>query len=152
VDVGGLGVALALASSATYSLYLVGADAVTIRTDALTTAVWVSGSAGVATAIFAVVTGNFSWPRGWHQWMPMLGMAVFTSGAFVCLFAGLRRLGALRMAILSATEPLTASVLAAIFLGERIGPWTVVGGGFILSGAIAASVARRDVRPEPPGP
>jgi drug/metabolite transporter (DMT)-like permease len=144
VDVDAVGAALALGSAAVISFYLVGAEAVLRRSHSLTGAMWVSASAAVALAAFAVVTGTATWPRGWHQWGPVLGMAAFTAGAFVCLFAGLRRLGVVRTSVLSATEPLTATALAALFLGEDIGVRTVIGGLFILAGAVGASLARRE--------
>lgn len=152
VDVDGVGAALALGSALTFSFYLVGADTVLRRTNSLTGAMWVSASAALGLAVYGAVTGNGDWPDGLHQWGPVLGMAAFTAGAFVCLFAGLRRLGAVRTSILSASEPLTAAILAAVFLSEDVGAGTVVGGVFIVAGAVAASLARREPSAEPPFP
>jgi len=152
VDVSAAGALLALGAALTFSFYLLGADAVLRRTNSLTGAMWVSASAAAGLAVFALATGNASWPDGLRQWGLVLGMAVFSAGAFACLFAGLRRLGAVRTSILSAAEPLTAGALAALFLGESIGWATVLGGAFILAGAIAASVARPPPYAEPPIP
>ncbi|HEX9410917.1 MAG TPA: DMT family transporter [Actinomycetota bacterium] len=152
VDVDGVGAALALGAALTFSFYLVGTDTVLQKTNSLTGAMWVSASAAVGLAVYALATGKGDWPQGLRQWAPVLGMAAFTAGAFVCLFAGLRRLGALRTSVLSASEPLTAAALAALFLGEDVGVGTVVGGVFILAGAVAASLARRESPPEPPIP
>jgi DME family drug/metabolite transporter len=152
VDVSAMGALLALCAALTFSFYLIGADAVLQRTNSLTGAMWVSASAAVGLATFALATGNASWPNGLRQWGPVSGMAVLSAGAFGCLFAGLRRLGAVRTSILSAAEPLTAAALAVLFLGESIGAATVVGGVFILAGAIAASAARPPPYAEPPIP
>jgi drug/metabolite transporter (DMT)-like permease len=152
VDVSAMGALLALGAALTFSFYLVGADAVLRRTNSLTGAMWVSASAAVGLAVFALATGNASWPNGLRQWGPVFGMAALSAGAFACLFAGLRRLGALRTSILSAAEPLTAAALASLFLGEGIGAATVVGGLFILAGAVAASAARPPPYAEPPIP
>jgi drug/metabolite transporter (DMT)-like permease len=152
VDIDGLGMALALASAFTFSLYLVGAQAVLRGTGSLTGGMWVSASASAGLAGWAGLTGSAAWPGGWGEWGPVLGMAAFTAGAFVCLLAGLRRVGAVRASVLSATEPLTAALLAGVFLGEAIRPGTVVGGLLILAGAVTASVARPPPLPEPPGP
>jgi drug/metabolite transporter (DMT)-like permease len=111
---------------------------------------WVSAWAAAGLAAFALATGSASWPHGWRQWAPVLGMGVFTSGAFACLFGGLRRLGAVRTAILSTAEPLAAVTLAALFLQEVIRPGTLVGGALIVAGAAAASVARGRAPSEPP--
>jgi drug/metabolite transporter (DMT)-like permease len=142
VDIDGTGVVLELASSLTFAVYLVGAAAVLKRTNSLVGAMWVAASAAVGLAAYAVATGAADAPGGWDQWGPVLAMGAFTAGAFATLFAGLRRLGPVRTAILSATEPLTAAALAAIFLGESVQPGTIVGGVLILAGAMAASVAR----------
>ena len=152
VDVSGTGALLALGAALTFSFYLVAAEAALRRTNSLTGAMWVSASAAVGLAVFALATGNASWPNGLRQWGPVLGMAALSAGAFACLFAGLRRLGAVRTSILSAAEPLTAGTLAGLFLGESIGWATVLGGVFILAGAIAASVARPPPFAEPPIP
>lgn len=136
------GVAFALSSALAFALYLVGADAVLKRTNSLAGAMWVSASAAAALAIYSLLAGVARWPSGWHEWWPILGMAVCTAGAFVCLFAGLRRLGAVRTSIVAATEPLAAAALAVVFLGERLRAGTVAGGALILGGAIVASLAR----------
>jgi drug/metabolite transporter (DMT)-like permease len=152
VDIDGAGVALELGSSLTFACYLVGADVVLKRTDSLVGAMWVAAAAAIGLAVYAIATGDAQLPMGWHQWGPVLGMAAFTAGAFATLFVGLRRLGAVRTAILSASEPLTAAVLAAIFLGEGVGSGTAVGGVMILGAAVAASVARATAPREPPIP
>ncbi len=152
VDIDGTGVLLELGSSVTFATYLVGAAAVLKRTNSLVGAMWVAAAAAMGLGIYAVATGAADAPNGWHQWGPVLGMGAFTAGAFATLFAGLRRLGPMRTAILSASEPLTAAALAAIFLGEGVGPGTVVGGIMILGAAVAASVARAQAPAEPPIP
>jgi drug/metabolite transporter (DMT)-like permease len=143
VEIDGAGVAFALGSAASFALYLTGAAAALKGTNSLTGAMWVSAAAGLGLAAYSLVAGAGRIPEGWRQWGPVIGMAAFTAGAFFCLFAGLRRLGVVRTSILAATEPLAASVLAAIFLDEPIRGGTVAGGALILSGAIAAALARR---------
>jgi drug/metabolite transporter (DMT)-like permease len=72
----------------------------------------------------------------------LLVMGVATSGAFVCLLGALQRIGAVRTAIVSATEPLAAAVLGFVFLGETVSFGTALGGALILAAAVIASVAR----------
>jgi drug/metabolite transporter (DMT)-like permease len=153
VDISTAGIVFALMSAFIFSLYLVGADRVLKATNSLVGAMYVSASASAGLVVFAAISGQAQIPRGWSQWGPILGAGAFTAGAFVCLFAGLRRLGAVRTSIIAATEPLSAAVLAAIFLDESIGAGTAVGGALILAGAITASLARARVPPgEPPVP
>lgn len=146
------GVAFALASAATFALYLLGAEATLNRTPSLVGAMWVSASASLALAGAAALTAWGEVPRGWAQWGPVLGTGAFTAGAFVCLFAGMRRVGAVRTSVLSASEPLSAALLAALFLGEAVGPGTAAGGALIVVGAVGASLARPREPAEPPLP
>jgi drug/metabolite transporter (DMT)-like permease len=152
LDITAAGVLLALGSAVTFAVYLAGADAVVRRTPSLTSAFWVSGASAAALFAFSLLTRTAEWPTGWRQWGPVLATAAFTSGAFVCLFAGLRRLGAVRTSIVAASEPLAATAMAVVFLGEPIRAGVLVGGVLILGGAVAASLARRQPAPGPPVP
>jgi drug/metabolite transporter (DMT)-like permease len=150
--ISGVGVLFALAAALVFSLYLLGADAVLDRTNSLTGSMWVSAAAAAALAAAAAVSGTGARPVGLAQWGPVLGSGAFTAGAFVCLLAGLRRIGPVRAAIVGATEPLAASALAVIFLRESLSAATVAGGTLILAGAVTASLARHDRPPHPPSP
>ncbi|HXF35760.1 MAG TPA: DMT family transporter, partial [Actinomycetota bacterium] len=134
------GTALALASSLTFSGYLLGAEGVLDRTDGLTGAVWTSAFASLGLGLVAWASGGAILPDAGPDRWRLLGMGAATAGAFVCLLSGLRLVGAVRAAIVSAMEPLAAAVLAALFLQERISAGTAVGGALILAGAVAASV------------
>jgi len=147
-----LGAALALSAAATFSGYLLGAEAVLRRTDALTGAVWTSAFASLALAVSSLASGTAVLPDEGSDLWRIAGMGLATAGAFVCLLNGLRLVGAVRAAIVSAMEPLAATVLAAVFLHERISAGTAVGGALILAGAVAASVARARLPAEPPVP
>ncbi len=143
-------IAFAFGAAITFTLYLTVAEAVLKGTNSVTGSMWVSGAAAVALAAFAAATGSARLPRGWHQWGPVVGTAAFTAGAFVCLFAGLRRLGSVRTSIVAASEPLAATALAVVFLNEPLRAGTVAGGVLILAGAVAASLARGGGRSEAP--
>jgi drug/metabolite transporter (DMT)-like permease len=140
--VDGVGVAFALASALTFSAYLIGVEHVVRRTSPLTSALWVSAGASLGLFVVAGIAGRAAWPESAADWWSILGMGVASAGAFVCLLAGLQRIGAVRTAIVSATEPLSAAFLAYVFLDESVSPGTALGGVLILVGAIAASLAR----------
>jgi drug/metabolite transporter (DMT)-like permease len=112
----------------------------------------VCASASVGLAVFMLVMGNTHLPSGASAWASIAGMGVATTIAFASTFAGLRRVGAVRTAIVSSTEPLAAAVLAFAFLGEPIGLGTIVGGALILAGAITAAIVRPVAPGEPPIP
>jgi drug/metabolite transporter (DMT)-like permease len=147
-----LGVVLALCSAVTYTGYILGAERVLRRTQPLTSSLWVSGAAGVGLAIFAAATGSFRVPSTIEDWLPIVGMSVATAAAFVCMFAGLQRLGAVRTAIISSMEPLAAALLAVAFLGEAVGAAVALGGVLIVAGAVIASAALGSAPAEPPIP
>jgi len=147
-DVTGAGIVFALASATMFALYLLGMERTLRKTSSVVASTWISASAAGAIALYAVASGNAAWPHGAHQWWPVIGTGVFTSGAFFALFAGLRRLGAVRTAIIAALEPLSTATLAVLFLGDPMRAGTIGGGALILAGAVAASVARAR-RPEP---
>lgn len=152
VAIGAGGVALALAAAFAYALYLAGAEVVLRATNSLTGAAWVSAAAGLGLGLYALASGSGALPHGWRMWWPVLGTAACTAGAFVCLLAGLRRLGSVRTAVVAATEPLAATALAVLFLGQGVGAGVLVGGALILAGAVAASLARGGTPAEPQGP
>jgi drug/metabolite transporter (DMT)-like permease len=120
----------------------VAADVVLRRTNSLTSGMWVSAGASVGLFLWSLAIGHWRAPSP-AEWGPIVGMGFATAGAFVCLMEAIRRVGALRTAIISALEPLAASVLAWIILGERVSGGVAFGGALILSGAVTASLARR---------
>jgi drug/metabolite transporter (DMT)-like permease len=102
-------------------------------------------SAGASLGLFAFswISGRYVAPATEVDWWSILAMGIGTAGAFVCLLGALQRIGAVRTAIISATEPLSAALLAWLFLDESVSPGTALGGALILAGAVAASLARR---------
>lgn len=136
------GVAFALAAAVTYSGYLVGTDLILRRTSPLTSATWVAAGASLGLFTFAAATGRATAPSSAADVWEIAAMGVATAGAFVCLLGAIQRIGAVRTAIISATEPLSAAFLAFIFLDERVTAGTGLGGALILAGAVAASLAR----------
>ncbi len=138
----GVGAAFALGAALTYTGYLLGADVVLRRTNPMTSAMWVSAGASIGLFAFAAVTGRLGLPSAVGGWWPLLGMGTASAAAFVALLSGLQRIGAVRTAIVAATEPLAAACLGAAFLGETISPGVAAGGALILAGAVAASLAR----------
>ncbi len=142
------GVVFALAAGLTYSVYLIGSDLVLRRTSPLTSAMWVSAGASIALFSFSAVASRASSPQVAADWWAILGMGLASAGAFVCLLGALQRIGAVRTAIISATEPLSAAFLGWVFLGESVSPGTALGGALILAGAVVASLARAATQQE----
>jgi drug/metabolite transporter (DMT)-like permease len=142
LEIDGMGVLLAFATAASYSLYLTGADLWIRRTTAITSAMWISAGASIGLFVYANVVGHWQVPSGAVEWGPLVGMGLASAGAFFFLMEALARIGAVRTAIVSATEPLAAAVLGFVFLDESVTFAVAAGGVLILAGAILASLAR----------
>lgn len=149
-----IGMAAAFVSAVFYAAYLFGVELKVRRTDALTAAMWTTVTTAMAMTVAAGAGRAGPWPSSPREWGLIAGVGILSGGAFLTLFAGVRRIGALRTSIISSGELVVAAALAVVFLGESVTPTVVAGGLLILGGGIAASVARRPGRtaPEPPTP
>jgi drug/metabolite transporter (DMT)-like permease len=143
-----IGILLSLACAIAYSGYLIGTDRVLQRTNPMTAGLWLAGSAAVANVVYAAAFRATDLPGGGGRW-ELLGMVAFTAGAFVCMLAGLQRIGAVRNAIIGVLEPLAVAVLAWAFIGEPITPPVAIGGILILGGAVCATLVRTTRVQEP---
>jgi DME family drug/metabolite transporter len=144
-----LGIVLALCTSFAYTGYLIGTDRNVRRTDPLTAAAWLGIGASLANLVYAFAFDAVVLPSA-GSWWRIVGMAVFSAGAFAAMLAGLQLIGAVRNAIIGVLEPLTVAVLAFFFLDEPVTITVVVGGSLILGGAVLAMLIRTTKRAEPP--
>jgi drug/metabolite transporter (DMT)-like permease len=149
VDIEVAGVALALGCSLAYTGYLVATDRIARRSNPLTTGLWVAAGASVSNLTYALVSTSWTLPSGRLAPLRVFAMAALTAGAFVCMMASLRRIGAVRNGIIGVLEPLTVALLAAVFLGEPLTASVAVGGVLILAAGVLATLAGRPRIREP---
>lgn len=72
-------------------------------------------------------------PHQWTGWLAILSIALIcTVLAPLSLFEGIKRIGATTGSTLSTWEPVVTVITAAIFLGEKLSPLGLFGGGLIL--------------------
>jgi drug/metabolite transporter (DMT)-like permease len=136
----GPGVLFGLLTAAVYATYiLVGrvllrdVPAVVATAVVATVAALVLGAAGAA--------GGSLHPLGADGWALVAAMAVVaTAIPATCFLAGLARIGATRAAIISTLEPTTTAVLAALVLGEGLGPVQLAGGVVVLVAAVIVAL------------
>jgi drug/metabolite transporter (DMT)-like permease len=57
------------------------------------------------------------------------------------MYAATARIGAAQTALVDTLEPVSAVILAAIFLGERLEPVQMLGGAIVLAGVVIAQTA-----------
>lgn len=146
-----LGLALAVASGTTYAATTVLAHRLAQRVDpvALTTCATAAGAVVLAPfLVLAAATRQPSLPSD----AVSLGLLVYLGVATMALsygllYAGLRTTSGSAATVATLVEPLSAAVLAAVVLGERL-TWPALLGGALLLGAVVA------LRPdeEPPIP
>ena len=148
VEVEPLGIALALATSIAYTAYLLTVDRTVTRTDPVTAAAWLGAGAATANVVFTLAFRVNEFPEA-SSWPYLVGMAVFSAGAFAAMLGGLQLVGAVRNAIIGVMEPLGVAVLAAFVLHEPITVPTAIGGVLILGGAIIATLVRTTSVREP---
>ncbi len=143
VQIDGVGVVLTLCASVSFTLYVLGSEAALARTRPLTSAMWLCASATAGLVVLAVASGEVVLPRSSAEWGAVAATGVATAGAFVCFLAGLRRVGSVRTGILSTFEPLSAALLAFLFLAEPLGVGIIAGGALIMAGSVAAVLSAR---------
>lgn len=139
----GRGVALALGAAVCYAGYIVAGDATVARLPAHEVARLVVAGALASSLLATMVAGDrFDGiaPAGWAA-AGLLGL-LSTAYAISAFLAGLARVGPTVASILSAGEPLVATALAVLVLGERLTPSRAVGAGLVVGAVVLVSLAR----------
>ena len=126
-----LGVALGLGSAVAFSLFILGSSRVKGE-GSLATAGTVMSACAVVYAGLALATRP-QLPEAPSAWLALAGVALFgTVIAVTTFFAALALLGPADTAVVSTVEPVVSIGVAALVLGERLGPVQVVGGVVVL--------------------
>ena len=143
----GLGVILALGSSITYTIYILGGSKVLRRIKGEVAAFYVLGAGSVSFGLTGALTGSIhlNWTlEGWF-WVAMLTL-LCTVVAISTFFMGLSKIGPSRASLISLVEPVT-SVLASLWLfGNALNTLQWFGGLLIL---IATAITALYGIPEP---
>ncbi len=105
---------------------------------------------GLVLASIVSATSGWSFVFDLHSAALLLGLAIIpTALAYTCYFRGLRSTSAGTGSVLALLEPFTATVLAALLLGERIGTIGLIAGAVL---ALAMVMTARAPRAEPVRP
>jgi len=139
-----LGVLLAAASGATYAATTVVGRSLAQGTAPLTLTTATTTVGAVALVLVAAVTGSLTADVGDPTVaLTLVYLGVFTMAlAYGLFYAGLRTVPGSAAVIATLLEPVTAAIVAAIWLGERLGVVGVVGTALIL--LAVAGLSRRD--------
>jgi DME family drug/metabolite transporter len=145
-DVRPAGVALALLAGAAYGLYTSAAKALLDRGVPVVSAMAATLGGGAVLLAPLGVRGLAELSEGRSLLMvAWLGLAA-TAVAYLLFARGLRRLPAATVGTLSLAEPLTATVLGLVVLGERPAPLAAAGGLCLVAGLLLATVRPGTVR------
>ncbi|WP_035881772.1 DMT family transporter [Cupriavidus metallidurans] len=136
-----LGIALGVAAAVIYSIYIVVGARVTAGVNAIATTTVICTAAALVYVTLGFLRAGAGvppqFPASAGGWLALVAIAlVSTVLAILTFFAGLQRLGASKASMLSTLEPVVTVVLAAVLLGEHIGPTQAAGGGLILAGVL----------------
>lgn len=130
------GVLLGLAAAASYSTYIVVSSRSTSGVGPLATAAVVMGGCAAVYDVLALAT-RATLPHAPSAWLALLGVALIgTVVAVGTFFAALALLGPADTSVISTLEPVVSVVVAAVTLGESLGPLQL-GGGVLVLGAVA---------------
>ncbi|HSP60442.1 MAG TPA: EamA family transporter [Ornithinimicrobium sp.] len=152
VGVDGLGIAAAAGAGASYGGYTVAARALLVR--GVPGLRVMAGLFGVAALVLApvLVVADLGWLRSLPGLLMVLWLGVVATGVSYVLFQhGLAGLPASTVSTLSLAEPVTATLLGVLVLGEHLSALTAVGVGVVVLSLLGMTVRRR-ASPVVPGP
>lgn len=140
-----LGIILALLSGIFYSFYVIyieqsGLDSM----DYLKLTFYYLIIMSISTLLFGLLIHEISFnlsPKAW-AYSILISFAV-TILAIPLFQVGVRQEGASTAGILSTFEPITSIACGAVFLGEIVGAWQLIGGFMILTGVIMTEIKDR---------
>ena len=152
----GLGVAAALSAAVAYAVYVLMAERAVADRDPASLLAY---GFLVAVVFWALVRPFWRFPAGRLDddvsllghlsgfslpvWLLMLFVVVGgTMITFLLLTAALRHLSATRVGIVAMFEPVAASIVAFLWLGELFGAAQLLGGAIVLAGIVLAQTAR----------
>jgi drug/metabolite transporter (DMT)-like permease len=115
--------------------YLVGADA------RLTTWYSMISSTAIFVAV-SLITGTWNPPQATVGWVYLIAVSFATTAAILFVFISTIRIGAFRTALIMNLEPLTATIMSALLLGEVITPVQGVGSAIMLAALVAFQLWR----------
>ena len=138
-----LAVVLPLVAGAGYAVYATASKRLLREGDNVAVAAIAFGG-GALILVPVLVIADLSWlgdPRGVAValWLGLVATAL----AYLLFTRALARLPVSWGATLSLVEPLTASVLGTVVLGEALGPVQLLGAGLVAAGLVALATAQR---------
>jgi drug/metabolite transporter (DMT)-like permease len=131
-----IGILLAIAAAAIYSVYIMVGTNVMKHVSAVQSSMVIFASAGIVYGTLTAINGAH-FPTGNLGWLTIGGIVLIATVIPVVTFlAGLERIGPTNAAMLSTLEPVVTVLLAAWLFQERLNTVSLLGGGLILVAVI----------------
>ncbi len=92
--------------------------------------------------VFSLAAWNWHSPQTGAGWFALLVVSITVTIAVLTLFISINRIGPFRSALIMNLEPLLATLLSAVLLGEFMTAWQILGGAIML-GALVTFQLRR---------
>ena len=138
VRVSKVGIILALLSGILYSFYIIYIDSSGLdRIDFWVLTFYTMLIMSASIFIFAIITKTLSFDFSAISWsFSVLTSLAASLGAMPLFQIGIRYEGSETAGIISAAEPITTTILGAVFLGEVVGMGQILGSSLILLGVL----------------
>lgn len=139
------GVLLALASSLTYSFYMIANDKGKVNELSLLVKLVYSGfGSALLFGILSAAQGEIRLPGTWRASLVMLLVSgIGNLGAFYFITAGIRRIGASAASFVNMLEPITSVVVSTVIYQDHQGFKTICGMALILSSVLLVAMDGR---------
>ena len=103
--------------------------------------------AALGMGIAAIVSNTFIYPINIFALSYAALIGIFaTSVAMLALFAGVKRIGAVKGSIIANMEIVIACILGAVFLNEKMGIYQLMGAVLIITSAIMVSLPSKALK------
>ena len=134
---GGLGILLAVATAVIYACCIMRTKIVSKDADPLAIGIIQLGIMGLCCTILSLLTGTFEIPHTGRQWF-LIGMLILVCSCFGFAFQPVAQkyLPAETAAVFTVANPLTASFMGIVILGEKISTAKVIGFLLILTSLV----------------
>jgi drug/metabolite transporter (DMT)-like permease len=145
------GVFLAFINGLSYALYIMISNRLLRGRTGLSYVSAMTVTGAMLVFLFMALFRGLVFPQSLEGWLIVGGVAVIsTAMPIFAFYAGVQRLGAPQAAIMGTIEPILVVLLSFLLLGETMQPIQIIGGAFILSGALLLQLGRlRRVVPAP---
>ena len=142
--VDGLGMAFAFGCAVAFTAYMLLSHAVVGRVNPVALSASVCTGCALSFLTAAGASGHLPIHTTGKGWLLVGALALFSTViAVTTLAAGTARVGPSTATILATFEPVIATILAVVILGERLAALQVVGGLLVLASALIVSVRRK---------